>query len=99
MLDKREDQMTKYLSELKPLRKKVKEQEDVIHQLESKLKLDYHSLVKRKEIDFRAFDPERFKVEKGGLRDGYFFQHNWVFIGSLGDPETWEGTSTNVAIK
>ena len=26
-------------------------------------------------------------------------KHNWVFIGSLGDPETWEGTSTNVAIK
>ena len=58
--------------------------------MKGKLK-DYPPLVKREDITFKDFELERFKIDDGN--EGYWYQHNWVFIGSLGDPETWKGTS------
>ena len=47
--------------------------------------------MKNKSVEFKDFDLERFKIHNDA--EGYVYQHNWVFIGSLGDPETWKGTS------
>ena len=51
-------------------------------------------LVKASYITFTKFDPVRFKGKTD--EDGYVWVNNWVFIGSLGDPETWDG---DIAIK
>ena len=47
-------------------------------------------LVKNPRMTFTEFDPERFAIEDDNSK-GYFAKHNWVLIGSLGDPETWDG--------
>jgi len=60
-------------------------------------------LVKAEGTTFLKFDPERFQKtlnEVGDkLKDRYSWVINHVLIGSLGDPETWEGTPVNVAVK
>ena len=52
-------------------------------------------LVKADWTTFTKFDPVRFKLTEKGDRDlGYYIVNNWVLIGSLGDPETWEGLAS-----
>ena len=46
-------------------------------------------LVKGKHITFKTYDPS---IE-------YYYQENWVLIGSMGDPKTWGGTETVVTMK
>ena len=46
-------------------------------------------MVKGKHITFKTYDPS---IE-------YYYQENWVLIGSMGDPKTWGGTETVVTMK
>ena len=58
-------------------------------------------MVKKSNITFTKFDSERFKATVPGAdRDvSYWVVQNWVMIGSLGDPETWEGLADVVSMK
>ena len=58
-------------------------------------------LVKAPKITFTRFDPKRFKATVPGAdpKVSYFYVNNWVLIGSLGDPETWEGLADVVSMK
>ena len=53
-------------------------------------------LVKADGITFKDFDPVRYKVKDAFSEDGYWWVHNWVLIGSLGDPSTWDGMTAIV---
>ena len=53
-------------------------------------------LVKEDGIRFKDFDPVRYKIVKDHYDKGYALIHNWVLIGSLGDPSTWDGMTAIV---
>ena len=52
-------------------------------------------------ITYIKFDQKRFKATVPGAdKDvSYWVVNNWVMIGSLGDPETWEGLAGVVSMK
>ena len=50
--------------------------------------------MKKDGITFEDFDPDRYKIND--LDKGYSVIHNWVLIGSLGDPSTWDGMTAIV---
>ena len=65
------------------------------------MKLWYPKLVKDQWITFTKFDQKRFKATVPGadVKVSYYVVNNWVLIGSLGDPETWEGLADVVSMK
>ncbi len=58
-------------------------------------------LVKEGNVTFVKFNPVRYEVleEDSDSTKGYVVIHNWVLIGSLGDPETWKGLAATVSMK
>ena len=58
-------------------------------------------LVKDKDKTFTKFNSLRFKATVPGADKevSYYIVQNWVMIGSLGDPETWEGLAGVVSMK
>ena len=79
------------------MKKKLQEHEEELH------KANPFPLVIGKGVTFLKFDKKRFQrtIKKLGdpELDRYVTVVNWDLIGSLGDPETWEGTPVNVAVK
>ena len=49
-------------------------------------------------ITFVPFDQDRYALLDDCFK-GYYEINNWVLIGSLGDPNTWEGLATAVSMK
>jgi len=100
-----EDKITFYLSKVKKLEPKLEDAEDQLAQWKKNANIP--ELVKRGKITFVKFDLKRFNVKLeydeygdcSNYKETYVFQQNWVFIGSLGDPETWKGTPINVVVK
>ena len=72
------------------MKKELDEKSHTLNMLQSSIVTP--DLVKSKGTTFTEFDPVRFKYEGKDRKIGYFYIHNWVFIGSLGDPETWDGS-------
>ena len=94
-----EDLVGFYIKKIKDLEKDLQSTKEELDQ--KKLSLDMlqsdivvPKLVKRPKITFIKFDKKRFKirVNDGDWTIGYWWVHNWVLIGSLGDPESWDGS-------
>ena len=80
------------LQKIKELRKELEAAEEdrvVLKQLQADI--NPPELVKGSDVTFIKFDPVRFAVEDDD-ETGYYWVHNWVLIGSLGDPESWDGS-------
>lgn len=92
-----ETQIRKALEWIQETNEKIQRQEEELQ------KKNPYKLVKMTSITFVKYDKERFHntLKKLGDRnmDQYVWVVNHVLIGSLGDPETWEGTPVNVAVK
>ena len=98
-LERLEELLSVYVLKIKDLEKDLQSTKEelemkklTIAQLQSDIVVP--KLVKKSNITFIKFDKDRFKIKlhNGNITIGYFWVHNWVLIGSLGDPESWDGS-------
>ena len=55
--------------------------------------------MKHENVTFTKFDQDRYAILDDDGYKGYHTINNWVLIGSLGDPNTWEGLAAAVSMK
>ena len=84
--------INKALKQNNEVKEQVQKQDDKLKQANP------FELVKAIDITFTKFDKDRYAILNNWYK-GYFVINNWVLIGSLGDPNTWEGLAAAVSMK